>query len=216
MTKREIADLLGYQFTAINKAFVAAEKRNPSLMAKKGRYNKNLSIDYSLEECLDALREYSPMEKQYLKDHFIHRDSFYKDTRIKKVHLPKEIKDFVFLYTHCNHIHAVCNTCEFLVPKKINKAGSRFHPYCTFYECFLNKQKKEKRMNVYKDRCSSFKYSRKTPYLWLKEGPTNLNIFLEQQEDILGREKSEYTSKKTAKGEAVVLLKDEEYDPFDE
>lgn len=214
MTKREVSELLGYQFTVINKAFVAAEKHNETMRQKKGKYTKVLSIDYSLDECLDALSLYTPMEQHYLADHFIYRDTFYKDSRNKKVKLTKDIRDFIFLYKHAANFYAVCNTCKFLVPKKINKPGSRFHPYCTFYDCFLNKQKNK--LNVYKDRCKSYKYGKRVPFLWLKEGPTNLDIFLEREEKILGRDKSDYTSKKTPKGEAIPLLKEEEWDMFDE
>lgn len=216
MTKRELADLLGYSFTMINNAFTAAEKRNPTILKKKGSYNKNLSIDYSLEECLDALREYSPMEQQIVKEHFIHRDEFYKDSRKDKLKIPKDIKDFIFLYQNCNDKYAVCNTCAYLVPKKIQKVGSRYHPYCTFYECFLNKQKNK--LNVYKDRCPSYQHDEnKIPFLWLKEGPVNLNVFLQSEQKILDRDASEYTSKKTKNGEPISLLKDEEieYDIFE-
>lgn len=88
MTKNEIAEFLGYtHMTSVAWCFRQAEQECPSILAKKGHYNKNIEVDYTLEETLIALKylskynngiPFTPAMERVLIENFIHRDVPYK------------------------------------------------------------------------------------------------------------------------------------------
>lgn len=195
MTKKEIARLFGYREEYVGSLFDEAAKTHETIKAKRGHYSKMKAIDYTLEECLYAmsfLKVWNPMMKQYLVENFIKRDGMYYDRTKENIKLSKDAKDFMYLNKRWFN-YQVCNNCAYCVPKQLNHAGSKDHPFCSFYEVFLYKIK----ANVYKDRCQSWKKTEREPRIW--ELPRKV------EKKIIGIEVSRFKPRKSP-DEPIILL----------
>lgn len=207
MTKREIAECLGYCIELVSKAFDLAAKNNKDMAEKSKHYSKMKPVNWTLEETLEAmpyLPSWTPMMKQYLIEHFIDRPGmFHNKWQDRKIKLPAAAKDFMFLWkSHgLKNKLKVCNCCTYCVPNQINKPGQKPKPYCNFYGVFLNKV----HVNVYRDSCPTFEPAGEDvlPIIW--EYPSNMNIYGEVSTKTLGIDNSEFKSTRE-KGEPIVLL----------
>lgn len=216
MTKRELSDFFGNKYTdCVGRCFIYCENICESIKQKKGHYNKNMEVDYTLEETLLALSHYkeanprfakfapTPAMIQLLKENFIHRDKPYK-LKEKKIKLTQDQQVFIYLY-NTRHYYSVCVCCAFLDARNMNRIGNP-SPYCTLYECFLNKI--QPRRNIYQDCCSSFRRSQ-TPLTFTSEGVKTIDELNGKKinSDMLGIPQSSFKSKRK-RGEPITILKD--------
>lgn len=220
MTKKEISIFFGFKDTSlIGRAFKYAEQDCPSILQKKGHYNKNMEVDYTLEECLAALSHiedacniahkfsFTPATIQVFKENFIHRDVPYK-MKQKRIKINKSQHDFLYLVKH--YQMSVCATCAFLSVNTMNRQGARPSPYCNLYNCFINKVRPKR--DIYKDKCESFEYSRATPLIFTSEGvftirEINYKGEIIPKKDVFGIPQSAFKSKRK-RNEPIVILRD--------
>lgn len=216
MTKRELSDFFGNKYTdCVGRCFIYSEAECESIRNKKGHYNKNMEVDYTLEETLLALSHFkeanpfygkyapTPAMIQLLKENFIHRDKPYK-LKEKKIKLTNDQHNFITKYIRY-HFFSACVCCTFIEARNMNRIGNP-SPYCTFYNCFLNKVKPKR--NIYADYCETF-YRRKKPLIFTSEGVKTLDDILKKKvnNDMLGIPQSVFKSKRK-RGEPIVILKD--------
>lgn len=203
MTKRELAECLGFnEFTVLHMFQKAAKNDDDiskNIKLKNTKSSKSKHIDYTLDEVLYVMEdsEYTnKMQIQYVKENFVERSTAYK-YKDKTPRLTKDERDFIHLITTVNTICCVCNTCMYLQARKYNKAGSGFHPYCSFYQFFLAKKK----INVYKDRCKTHVFKSGKHTIWSQINFTPVD-------KILGIDRNEFISKRESNEEPIVLLSD--------
>lgn len=207
MTKKEIAKLFGYTEVYIHQCFLRATPTHKGLKEKQGHYTKMKAINYTLDECLYAMSfcdSWNPMKKQYLIENFIDRPGMYYDRTGTTKKLSADAKAFLYFYKLNGGFLTVCNTCVWCVPKQMNKAGSREHPFCKFYNVFLNKVK----INVYKDKCPTFELSKSKPRIWEDGLPTNIDLHGNRSTDIAGIDRSKIISKREHPDDPIILLVD--------
>lgn len=219
MTSRELAKLLTYSESYTRYTFRlaagdgCAEAR--SIKAKNNRSTKTKVVDYTLEETLYAMRNqgtYTPAELIYTEENFIHRDTPYYDKRSeRKSSLCRDARNFVFLCRHAARFRAVCCTCAFLSPRRMNRPGSKDCPYCTLFGVFLNKALPKR--NIYTDRCDSYRYSRAEPLVFTRDGCANIDADGNIVERTLGIDRSEFTTGRTRNGPVPLLRKTEVVKP---
>ena len=182
MTKKEIAKLMGYSERNVHYYFSLAADETEIGQKIKFKSNKSTMvkvIDFKLDETLYALSfaaGFTPMEAQFLKENFIHRDEMYMDRRKnKKIELPYNAKQFLFLHKNCRGIgRKVCATCAYIQVRKTNNAGSKLHHYCNLFNTFLNRANPKR--DVYLDRCEAYEFSDKPPLILDKNG----NLYREE------------------------------------
>lgn len=204
MTKKEIARLFGWTEFYIHQCFLKAVPTHEGLKQKQGHYSKMKAINYTFEECCYALsfgHYWNPMMKQYLKENFIDRPGMYH-YREPERRLCKSAKDFLFFYGMFHGNYYVCNTCAYCVPRQMNHAGSKDHPFCNFYNVFLNKVK----IDVYTQRCPTYEKTKAKPRLWEPGLPTNIDMYGNKQNTTLGIDRSKFISKRSHDGDPIILL----------
>ena len=205
MTKKEIARLFGWTEFYVHQIFLKAVPTHKGLQQKKGHYTKLKAINYTLEECLYAMsfgKCWTPMMKQYLIDNFIDREGMYLDRTGETKKMSQDVHSFLYFYFRWGKTIEVCNTCQYCIPKQMNKAGSREHPFCNFYNVFLNKVK----INVYKDKCATYVKSTQKPRLWEPGMPTNIDVYGNKSYKIIGIDPSKFISKRENKDDPIILL----------
>jgi hypothetical protein len=125
----------------------------------------NLKKDYTLEESLYIARLYSDtvITEQLIRDN-------YKEKEIKKdsVYIDGTEKWFKYYETHQNA--KCCNTCSYLMGKRIMNSDKYLRPFCNLYNKFIYKIKG----NVYWQWCSSYEKSELLPVKWKKNRFVNL------------------------------------------
>lgn len=217
MTLNEIANLLGYPYTVISACFIEAGKQKgrvaENIKEKKHKSTKLKMIDFSFEEAdfaMQFLCRYTKAQSTFLKENFIERKEMYLYKNTGRAKLPLDAQRLRNLYTiRKNMKFKCCSTCVYITARKINKAGSRFSPYCNFYSCFLNKALPKR--NIYRDRCETYEHSKNGPLLFTKDGIENVNYLGEVENKTLGFDNSVFTTGQTPKGEPIVLLKETEF-----
>lgn len=210
MTKKEISILLNYTEEYCHKFFRdAAKQDNPvskSIANKNNHSTRVMVIDYTLEECLYALSfspNFTEMQEEFFKENFIKRNTLYKVNKLKRDKIPTDAQRFIFLYKRAKGMPAVCNTCAYLIPKAHNKAGVKERPFCNLYGVFIDKC--SPKLNVYKDRCESYERTSSIPFLWLPDGPQNIDIFFNTTDKTIGVDRKDFISKRP-KNEPVYLI----------
>lgn len=84
----------------------------------------------------------------------------------------------------------------------MNHVGSGLHPFCTFYNCFLNKVKPYR--DIYKSHCVTYMKGNKTPLVWTSIGVFEYyrlwakdgNFVILPSNETLGIKNSEFKSKR--------------------
>lgn len=218
MTKREIADFFGWKAVVdLNKAFVAAEPYCESLRIKKGHYNKNMTVDYTLEETLIALEHITPRIKitpiriRLLKEAFIHRDLPYVKKQ-KKITIPYQAKNYLYLKRIMGRPVVCCCNCQYMIPKTPNRPDQKRQPYCNFHQYLLNK--KLPKINIYMETCPFYVATEnRIATIFTSAGPVseeNISNFYDVKLDnstMMGIPNSDFKSKRK-RGEPVIILKD--------
>lgn len=220
MTKNEMKDFFMFShMTKIAKAFKLAEQDCPSILQKKGHYSKMVEVDYTLEECLAAIKylpniDYgctiTPAMIQVFTETFIHRDTPIK-VKHKEIKLNTHAKDWLYIKRIKKFRKQACCCCMFLILKTPNAAGRKPTPFCTFYDCFLNKVKPKR--DIYKDRCPTFKmdWGKHVPILttngYVSEFMIDRHFKVKTNNKMMGIKQSEFKSKRK-KDEPIVILKD--------
>ncbi len=213
MTRTEIARLVYASVKEIDKAFRLASTRSESIKYKCGKsYSRTIVSDYTLEETLLALKhlpKYTPMLEQYVRDNFIVRSNGIHNTKPIYAKYPDYIESFVYRYKQNHCFIRCCANCMYLNARSVKRVGRGLEPYCSFYSAFINRTSE---INVYKDRCKSWKFTNRTPFIFLPgHQPQNMNVFHRQPYRILGIKRRLFTSKKTPSGEEPVILQSLNY-----
>lgn len=209
MTKREIAEMLGYHEGTVLQMFQKVCRNNPDEIAKtiklrSAKAKKEHQADFKFDEVMYVLERtdfITPMQIQYVKENFIYRDTSYKPTI--KNRLTRDEKIYLF-WKYARHKNLnVCNECIYCSARKRNFPNARFRPYCDFYGFFIQKRK----MNVYKDSCKTFtRRFCKTSEIRIWSLPANTDLITNKNNNkILGIDKSEFISTRP-KDEPIVLL----------
>lgn len=206
MTKRELAQMLGYHEGTVLQMFQAVARQDndisKTIKYKSRKSVKGKQVDFKLDEVLYVLKNtdfITPMEIQYVKENFIHRDTPYKIEHKEK--LTRDEKIYIYWKSVYHKKMKVCNECLYCIPKRMQIAGSRFHPYCSFYNFFLRKRQ----MNVYKDCCETYTFRNKNEVrIWSRPYNTDLSSN-KRSNKVLGIDNSEFISKRK-KNEPIVLL----------
>lgn len=216
MTIKEIAVLFGCSHWYIYKIFEETNSIHKSMAAKKGISRRDAAIDYTYEECVYAFenakeRHVTPMMLVYLEEHFIHRTTS-TGKLPKPLKLSTSARTFLFYYPSYR-MYKACVTCAYFNPRSMKIKGSKLNPYCSFYECFLNKVKPYR--DIYKSTCPTFVWSNKVPTVWTNVGPVKVNrikrvssqFFLRQENEVLGIKLDKFKGKRKP-NEPIILLKD--------
>lgn len=215
MTIKEISIMFNADRSLISKGFKKLERERPEISKRKTN-TENAAANYSLEECISALNlvdnyRFTPMMSRWLKEHFIeHPGLRYKE--MPKIKISQSARCFLFFYNGY-HNYECCITCAYFYPKQMNHKGSGLHPYCSFYESFLNKVKPYR--DIYKSKCPTFMKGNQTPVIWTSVGvfpynrikADNGNFIILPDNRTLGIENTEFKSKRK-KGEDITILKD--------
>ena len=210
MTKKEIAQLIGYEEKEVHKAFSLAAKENANIQAKNNHSSVIRIVDYTLEETRFAMKFFStctPMMMTYIEENFFERKSGYEDRRKAKVKLPKNIKDFIYYYKHNHSKIKCCVVCKYLIARRIDKIGCGYYPYCTLKGRFLYNMKPK--VDVYFWSCRNYEFSKKPPFIFLKGSmPQKLNVygFDRTNSSTLGVWNKKFTSKSEFENGEINLL----------
>ena len=210
MTKNEISEVTGYPYYTVSKAFKVAGKISKSIAEKENVSTKINVVDYTKEEAVFAMRfspHWTPMLEELLCENFIERKEGFDYKKYKKFKMKSDMEHFFFVYKHfARNKLDVCATCAYLIPRAWNVSRViLFRPYCTFYQSFFF-NKKEK-VDVYKDKCRTYKFSKRKPYVFLEAGqPQHLDIDGKPFKTTLGIPNDRFKSKRTDSGKEPVLL----------
>lgn len=211
MTKDELAEFTGLSKASVRKYFNLASKKHPQIAVKINTATGHRAVDYTLEECLYVLRNYSgssPLLEILLEENFVSRNTMYK-YRERKIKLSQDVLHFIFLYENAAQLKA-CANCKHCVPRSYQSV--KVEPFCLLFESFLARTRN---YNVYKDHCSAWEKSSKTPRLYLPlPKPQNLDIYLNRVDEgkTLGIPNEKFVA---SNGSGVVLLKPLETCSFD-
>lgn len=212
MTIRELSQFFNCSFANIFKFYEKALQGEGEiadrLRKKAGTSNKRFVVDYKLDEVCYILKYnavFTPMIERFLIEHFIHREEQYIDKRKKPFKLSGDIGNFVFMCKNGARYPKACASCAYLLAKKMNKVGSRFSPYCNFYNVFLNKALPKR--NIYKDYCPTYVRTEKEPLVFFKN-VTNLDSYGNISSTTLGFDNSVFTTGSTKKTESIKLVKE--------
>lgn len=208
MTIKELSTLIGRTYEDTWRMFKKASSFSPIIASKMKISSTEKTVNYNLTEIEYALSFYTkttPMLIQYVRDNYVERKELTYNPKTYKPKLKKDAKSFLFFYQSKGNKLQVCNTCAFLVPRKLENPNSPYKPYCVFHDKFIGHNKK---YNVYLKKCGMWEQSEKTPLLWLGKGhPQNVDMFLNKEEDsILGLSPEEFVSKRK-KDEPIVLVR---------
>ena len=175
VTKKEIAYILGYNEVPVHEFFIAAGKSGTpmgnQIKEKSKHYSKMKAVNFTLEETLYAMSfnpVWNPAMKQFLIENFVDRPTDVYDRTNAVKYVNQSAINFLSAYerkidTPC------CNTCRYCSAQQPNKAGTRLHPYCNFYDKFVAKMGK----NVYRHSCRTYDRYYGFPQFWEPNLPTD-------------------------------------------
>lgn len=202
MTRQQIADSLDLHVMYINAAFESAVKEHPELnVYDPSLHNKKgCGIDYTLEQVMLGLsylrdgRGLSEMEKIIIEEDF----SMRPPEKAKAIGI-KGTEDFLkkvanFPKKKC------CSTCIYCTKSTMRNMKPVLKPFCKFWERFLH------RLNAdpYNDYCRQWEYSGKEPLIfYTAESPTNLDIYGNVKNEVMGFDVSEFGKK--SNGEVTLV-----------
>ena len=225
MTKREIANLLGYSEINLYPIFNTMAQTRPETLIKLKSYNKKREVDFSLEECLAALRlipTFTLAQERFLKENFIYRNELYKynDTKLK---LPTSarvlIHDLSTFVRFKNNKVRCCATCAYLMRRNTLNSGTKTRPFCTLHNLFMHKIKDKvtkQSIDIYKSNCLGFLHTTnyyEPPLIWdIKGNPIDFEFngtkFVPvTKKTTLGISNDKFTTGKS-KSDEILILKD--------
>ena len=119
----------------------------------------NLKKDYNLEESIYIARLYSDniIMEQLIRDNYKE-----KENKKENVYIDGTEKWFKYYETHKNA--KCCNTCSYLMGKRITNRDKYLRPFCNLYNKFIYKIGG----NVYWQWCPSHEKSELSPVKWKK------------------------------------------------
>jgi len=224
MTRREVAYLLGYNEVVLSYVFSRMSKNHPETLVKAKSYNKFKEIDFTLEECLEAI-SYLPAtmaETRYLKENFIERNSTYKHTKKRDKICPSAYRliHSMSLFMKSKHQNPqVCANCAYLTRRSTLKAGTKVRPFCTLHEVFMHKiydKETKKHIDIYADKCDAFLRPENyytPPLVWdMKGNPIDYvfdgkNLVPTTFKTTLGIDNSQFSTGIT-KSDEIIILRD--------
>ena len=202
MTRQQIATTLGVHINYIHTAFEVAIKEHPELdLYDHAKYNqKGFGIDYTLEEVLLGMSYYrdgkglSELEKAMIIDDFTMRPV----EKAKAIGI-KGTEEFLERVKRYPKLHC-CATCSFCTKSAMRNRKPVMKPYCKLWERFLH------RINAdpYKDYCKQWEYSGKKPLIfYTADSPTNLDIYGNTRNEVMGFDVSNFKSNSDVPGQLV-------------
>lgn len=194
MTRQQISETLDLHINYINSAFESAIKEHPELdIHDSSLHNqKGKGADYTLEQVLLALSYFrdgkgiSELERIMIEEDF----SMRPPEKARAIGI-KGTEDFLkkvanFPKKKC------CSTCSFCTKSTMRNRKPVLKPFCKFWERFLH------RLNAdpYNDYCRQWEYSGKEPLIfYTAESPTNLDIYGNVKNEVMGFDISEFGKK---------------------
>lgn len=194
MTRQQIAEVLGVHINRIHAAFENAIKEHNELDLYDSKKNnqKGYGTDYTLEEVLLAMSYYrdgtglSELEKAMITDDFSMRPK----EKAKAIGI-KGTEEFLERVKRYPKLHC-CSTCAYCTKSAMRNRKPVMKPYCKLWERFLHRIN----ANPYKDYCKQWEYSGKEPLIfYTADSPINLDIYGNTRNEVMGFDKSAFSSK---------------------
>lgn len=194
MTRQQISETLGIHINHINYAFEHAIKEHPELNIYDYSKNnkKGYGADYTLEQILLAMTYFrdghgiTDIEKAMIEDDF----SMRPPEKVKAIGIEgtEEFLEAIRYYPK----KRCCSTCAYCTKASMRNRKPVMKPFCNLWDRFLHRIK----ANPYKDHCKQWEFSGKEPLIfYTAESPTNLDIYGNEKNEVLGFDISNFGKK---------------------
>ena len=170
MTRRELAEMLNYSLTSIDKAVSLAKQKMPSI-AEKVSFDAYEEVSYTVDEIECICRSIEPplneIQVQLIREHYIDHGVTY--IQKKKLWIDGT-EEFIERVKKDRHVKA-CANCIYCCGKSKAGISNRKTPYCKFFDKFIRNIKVpyrhkdwnnvvrdyERSANIFTDKCDSWK-----------------------------------------------------------
>ena len=201
MTRKQIAESLGFDILYINITFEKAMKEHPELIIEDETMNRKLGIgiDYTLEQVLLGMsyirngKGLTELEKIQLEEDFTMRTN-----EVKAIGIPGT-EEFLEHLKNRKKLKC-CATCSYCIKSTIRSKTFTLKPFCNLWERFLHVMKAD----PYKDHCRQWEYSGKEPLIfYTRESPSNLDIYGNVKNEVMGFDVSNFKKESNSKTRLV-------------
>ncbi len=193
MTRHQIANVLGLDKTTIDKAFKEAKKEHPELEPNRSR-----DIDYTKDQVYLVLsylkKGFSALQKTIIDEEFV-----MKPKPSAKAIGVKGTEEFIERVKRYPKLHC-CSTCAYCTKSTIKNNAPVLYPYCKLWQRYIHLMKAD----PYKDHCKQWEYSSKEPLIfYTADSPSNVDIYGNVRNEVMGFDVSNFNSRKDAAGQLV-------------
>ena len=162
MTRSELVALFGEEYgSQFSVALTKAKRESPEL-ARKVCTRYSVETSFTLEEivyiCGFVRPKLNPLEIELIKENYIS----HKDTYISKKSPYIDGTEKFLEKVAKNSGFKCCANCSFIRGKTIINRGLKLHPYCAFYDRYLERLKihlknRDRWCDIFKDSCQSYR-----------------------------------------------------------